>query len=322
MSKVIGIRPRLIKWGIFLSMLGMVVAVCLFSISYFQLIHSNLSLAQLVCDLQKQTKQYQADLANMQTSLTQTQESVQKTQELLTKQERILDSSKWYVTEAQYLVRLANDHLQLAHNIPLTVTLLQRAEQVLQPVSTNEILELRKSITTDISNLQAIPQVDTTALYLQLAALNAQLEQLPMPAAPLKASTSSPAPSSTVSWWRAGLQETWNALHKIVIVRYNTAHDLALVMPEEKPFLYQNLHAQMESAMWAVLHRNEAVYQTSLDQLATWIPRYFDQDAMLTQTFLQNLHVLQKMNIQPPKVNLTDTLKLFDQYFAQTEAAQ
>ena len=58
---------------------------------------------------------------------------------------------------------------------------------------------------------------------------------------------------------------------QIVVVRYNASTTLPLVLPEEKSFLYQNLHAEMESAMWAVLHRNPSVYQTSLTRLTSWI---------------------------------------------------
>src|SRR5579883_2841428 len=185
-------RPRIIKSGIFIAMLCIIVFICLFSITYFQLIRANLSLSQLVSDLQKETKNNQDAITEMQTSIAQLQDDVQKSQALLSKQEQILNANKWYVSEAQYLVRLANDHLQLAHNIPMTIQLLQRAEQMLQPISTNEVIEIRKSIMADMSHLQAIPQINTTLLYMQLNALNNQIDQLTFPITPLKANANAP----------------------------------------------------------------------------------------------------------------------------------
>ncbi len=317
-------RPRIIKSGIFIAMLCIIVFICLFSITYFQLIRANLSLSQLVSDLQKETKNNQDAITEMQTSIAQLQDDVQKSQALLSKQEQILNANKWYVSEAQYLVRLANDHLQLAHNIPMTIQLLQRAEQMLQPISTNEVIEIRKSIMADMSHLQAIPQINTTLLYMQLNALNNQIDQLTFPITPLKANANAPVTPTTqdLPWWKAGLQETWDALHKIVIVRRTSPNEQALVLPEEKSFLYQNLHAQMEMVMWAVLHHDQTVYHTSLNRMIAWIHRYFDPDAMITKAMLQNLSALQNINIQPPDATLTATLKLFDHYFAQTQAAQ
>ena len=99
-----------------------------------------------------------------------------------------------------------------------------------------------------------------TALYLRLMALNNQLDELPLPTSPLKPDTKQ-ALSATVPtnlpWWKAGLAHTWHVLRQVVVVRYNNSNALPLVLPEEKMFLYQNLHAQMESAMWGVLHRKQ-----------------------------------------------------------------
>ncbi|HEX4045654.1 MAG TPA: uroporphyrinogen-III C-methyltransferase, partial [Gammaproteobacteria bacterium] len=86
--------------------------------------------------------------------------------------------------------------------------------------------------------------------------------------------------------------------------------------PEEKMFLYQNLHAQMEGAMWAVLQHNTAIYQASLARAIVWITHYFDPAAAVSTTLLQQLQTLEKTNLQPATANLADTLQLFDQYFA------
>jgi uroporphyrin-3 C-methyltransferase len=104
-------------------------------------------------------------------------------------------------------------------------------------------------------------------------------------------------------------------------VRDTAKNALPLILPEEKAFLYQNLHAQMESAMWAVLQHNNDVYQASLARSLAWIQLYFDQEAAPTKNMLQNIAELQKTNIELKATNLSATLQLFDNYFAQTKAA-
>lgn len=325
-------RSGSLKVGIFFSTLAIVIFFFGFGYGYFQLAKINISLAQMVSDLQNQSIENKNEISSLQKSIVELQQAEQKTQALSAKQEQIIadwqaaqkgNFNLWHVAEAGYLVRLADDHVQLTHNITVAIALLQRADQVLQNLEDSDLSEIRKSLATNLAKLQMAPQVDITGLYLQLTALNNQLDQLPLPINPLKANASEEIINQPgLPWWKTGLNETWNALRKVVIVRYHVSPSLPLVMPEEKVFLYQNLHAQMENAMWAALHRNAPVYQASLARAMMWIKQYFDQDAALTKTTLQHLDVMQKVTIQSPTVNLSDTLKLFDNYLAQAKTAQ
>jgi uncharacterized protein HemX len=96
---------------------------------------------------------------------------------------------------------------------------------------------------------------------------------------------------------------------------------MPLVMPEERGFLYQNLHAEMQNAMWAVLHHNGAVYQASLAHINSWIKQYFVQQAPATISMLQSLVALQAINIQPQTTNMTALVQQFDGYFGRNAKA-
>ncbi len=93
-------------------------------------------------------------------------------------------------------------------------------------------------------------------------------------------------------------------------------------MPEEKMFVYQNLHAQMEAAMLGLLQHNQGVYQVSLARLTSWIKKYFQQDAPLTVDILQQLQNLQAVKLQAPDANIEMTLQAFQQFLAQNNQAQ
>lgn len=238
------------------------------------------------------------------------------------------DMNKWHVAEAQYLYHLADDQLQFTHNVPVAIEIVRRAQQILESIGDKSVLALRESMAHDLVSLQALPTVDTTGIYLRLTALDKQIADLPLSTHPLSTETSAPTtmPEATLPWWKKGLHNSWENLRQIIIVRRYDTSELPLALPEEKNFLYQNLRAQIENAKWAVLQRNHAIYQASLATAMAWIKQYMDQQATITRSVLQNLQELQTVTLQSPEVNLTETLKRFDQYFAantpSTQSAQ
>jgi len=320
--------------AIFISILAVVIIVGAFGYGYSQLTKMNIELTQWANDLQSRFTTSQSEIAVLQKSISELEQAAHKSQALSTQQEQVLsewhaaqqgDLDKWHVAEAQYLVKLANDHLQFSHNNETALILLQQADKVLQNFQDAKILEIRKSIAVDIVNLQALPLIDITALYLRLIALNDQMDQLPLPTNPLKSEdkqNSATTIPSGLPWWKVGLEYAKQMLNKIVIVHYNGSNSLPLILPEEKNFLYQNLHAQMEDAIWGVLHQHAEIYQASLVRMAKWIQQYFVQDAKVTKTMLQQVDELRKVNVQPSVINLSNTLQFFDNYFSQAKAEQ
>ncbi|MBX3708512.1 MAG: uroporphyrinogen-III C-methyltransferase [Gammaproteobacteria bacterium] len=330
-------KTRFINWasvGIFFSMLALIIFVLAFGYGYFGLSRVNVKLAAMVSDLQSSVVSHQNDVAALKKSVSEMQSILQKAQEFSARQEQIISEwnvaqkgnlNQWQVAEAQYLTKMADDYLQFSYNTNTAVMLLQQADKTLQDIQEPRLLEIRKSLAIDLANLQALPQVDVTSLYLRLNAINDQVDQLSLPVNPLHANNQQDAPITVPSglpWWKAGLEYTWQGLSRVVVVRKNGAAALPLVLPEEKIFLYQNLHAQIENAMWSVLHRNPEVYQASLSRAARWVKQYFDQEVPATKAMLQNIEELKKINIQPPTIHFSNTLQLFNHYFVQTKQGQ
>lgn len=252
-------------------------------------------------------------------------ESLQAEQEKLVaewKQFATGDMEKWRVAEGFYLVKLANDALQFSHNTVLALALLQRADAVLKEDAHEGFLDIRKSIAGDIAKIESTPKVNVTDIYLQLTSLDSAFDQLPLPYSPLKQiSVITPRNYDNMPWWKSTWLKTWDSLRKVIIVRNTTQSTLPLVLPDEKPFLYQNVHAQMETIIWALLARNEVIYQNGLTRLVNWIDTYFDKDASETKTILEHLNELKGVNIEPSEMNLSETVELFDRYITSKEQA-
>ena len=321
------------KAGILFSTVAIIISICAFLYGFFQLGDVNVSLARLVSSLKTQTEQNTVAITGLKQSVDQFQSIAMQSQAITTKQEKIMadwdaaekgNLDKWRVAEAQYLVRLANDQLLLNNEVTIAKTLLTRASDVLAQTNDQALATLKKAIADDLTKLAAAPSTEVSTVYQQLITLNNILDQLPLPSMPLQpeAVEASIIDTSNLSWWERGLKRTGELLRQIVIIRHNTGKAAPLVMPEEKVFLYQNMHAQMDAAMWAVLHRNTVVYQASLKQVIDWVQHYFIADAETTKSVLQQLDDLQKINLESTTVNLAATLPLFNQYLSPAAPAE
>src|SRR3990167_3895161 len=104
--------------GIIISTLALIIFMGAFGFGYFQLSRINLMLAKNMTDLQSQMGSTQQQMTSLQQSVNDLQQLAQKAQDLTNQQAQMIadwqatqkgNLSKWYVAEAQYLVKLAND---------------------------------------------------------------------------------------------------------------------------------------------------------------------------------------------------------------------
>lgn len=305
--------------GIFIVMLALMGFAGAFGYGYFELSKVNVALARTVDDLKQQVVDHQNSLAALQQSLssTATQEPVNA---MAAPQ---ADLNKFYVMEAQSLTRLAGNHINMTRDAAMATVVLQHAQEVLSNVATPAVEPIRQALAANIATLAGAGQVNVDQLYTQLTAIYNQLDQLPLPPTPLQYSADANARQKDYGdapWWKIRWHKTMDMLRKIVIVRYTAGNDTPLVLPEEKMFLYQNLHAQMEVAILGLMNRNQTVYSGGLKQVSEWIQKYFVQDAPLTKELLNQLQMLQAANIVPPAVDLAATMQQFDLYFSQNNA--
>jgi uncharacterized protein HemX/uroporphyrinogen-III synthase len=266
-------------------------------------------LRQAIEAARQNTSQLQATLNDQQQALSQ----IHNTQQV---------KDALNIGEAQYLAALAQDNLQIGDNVPLVINLLQNADQKIRDLSDPNLLAIRKALASDIAALQAVPTVDTTGIYLQLAALNTQVDKLPLPTLrPAEETQDANEPTKRIVWWKRGLQQSWESIRKMVVIRYNKAGQIPFITPDQQQYLYQNLHAMFEQAMAAVVHKQPEIYQASLAQATNWIKQYFLGDAAVTQAMLSNLTQLQNQNIKPALPPITATLQALRDYAAASQDA-
>lgn len=320
-------RARGLFWnniGILFSAFAIIVILVSIAMTSYGLIAANACLAKAFKFMVSEFTQSQAEVMTAQKSMTDLQQTVQQNSNTLKNQtQSITDLQKsqrtnkedFLAAEALFLVKLANDHLQFENNVAVAIKLLQSADQDLTSLTDPRINPVREALATDLAALQRTPQVDVSGIYVRLSILSNEVDKLPV----VNAFTSSKniafeKTDETLSWWRRGLNSMSQALQHMVIIRNNQPNIPPFITPDQQAFLYQNLMATFEKAEWGLLHRQQVVYQSSLQQAIDWIKRYIVQDSPMTKQVLANLQELQKMNVQPSVPNVTNSQQALRTY--------
>jgi len=297
---------RLANWGILFSTLGVIVLLVAFYVAFMQLHSLTNTLQQGLTQTNEQLQQANAELNKQAQGLTEL------------RQLQMAHPGDWRIAEAQYLVKLAHEQLQFTQNTVLAQKLLEAANDAIGNLTGPTVDVLRKALAQDIARLQNLSVVNTEATYLRLIELDEKLNRLPLPTQPANSAVKPNEPKEDLSqlpWWKRGLYQTWQSLQKIVVVQHTKNPQIPFVTPEQREFIYLNLHAKLETAIWGLLHHQSTVYQNSLAQISQWVARYFVQDQALTQTVLTTLTEMQKINVQFPNVSVADSLQAFQLYF-------
>jgi len=321
-------RGSAVKLGWIVLTLILMIFIILSGYSSYQAWRMNTVLTDSIEDLRGQLAQQQSDIISAQDATGAMQQSVKSLSDTVSQQGQVFQEWRlqhsqegWRVSEARYLVNIANDQWQFTHNISLTIALLQSASQIIQQINDVNLSPIVKALAVDLVALRQVPIVDISALYLRLSQFNKLIDGMPVMVTMTSATQPSPSTmvaQSAMPWWRRGMMNAWQSLQQVVKVKYTPGNALPFIMPEQQHYLYENLHAQVDNAMWAILHYEDNIYQASLEQAETWIKQYFVQGAGNTQAVLTELVALKETRLQSPTLTLT-AMPAFQEYFAREQ---
>lgn len=202
----------------------------------------------------------------------------------------------WALSEAEQLLVIANERLQLARDVTLALAALRAADRHLQQVANPALLPVRRALARDIARLEAANQVDIPGIALALNTLAGRVDQLPLlsESHATKTPIPPPAPTTPVKGWRAVLHEIWVDLSSLIRIRNDAAPAQPLLPAQETYFLRQNLRLMLFGAQLALLQHDTAVYRSDLATAQAWLEHYFDRDAPLVMKTQQDLAQMQQ----------------------------
>lgn len=208
----------------------------------------------------------------------------------------------WQLAEVEYLLRLANQRLQLEDDVESALTIMRTADQRLRQANVAGTLGIRSYLLEDIEKLKALPKLDRISMALSLQsladkALTLKVQGLSeVPALDLEAIIQF---DNDLKWY----EHLWQEVRGLVIVRKRELPIEALPFAEDELVLRHQLSALLLQASWAALRSEQPLYDASLTAAAKRLTG-FDASQPEIADFMQEFSALAQ---QPVKQKLPDT---------------
>ena len=216
----------------------------------------------------------------------------------------------WLLAEAAYLVRLANQRLQVERSIENPLAILQNVDNIFIQLNDAELLAVRNALAVDIAALRMTEKVDRDGIYLELQAISAALETLTV----LEPTADSEVPQRSNSAERgpATLAEIFERLATkfagLIIVQKRQQPIEPLLTQAEQTMVRQNLYLLLQQAQSALLREEQLIYSSSLDKTETLLRRYFQLNNE-SEALLARLQALSKRAVSQSLPDISGSQK-------------
>jgi len=213
--------------------------------------------------------------------------------------EQSTDERDWLHAEAAYLLRLANQRLQLERDVDGAVALLRTADARLHEADNPALVPVRRAIAEELAALQSVPSVDRTGLYLALNGQQEQIAGLPLAQDIDELTANASIEEAPTGAWQEQLAKVGEELKELVVVRHHDQALEALMTPEQESYLRQSLRLVLEQSQLALLKEEQSLYEASLDKAVTLLNGYYDLDDDAVQSVIARLEELKGESIHP-----------------------
>ncbi|TDO06758.1 MULTISPECIES: uroporphyrinogen-III C-methyltransferase [Halomonas] len=241
-------------------------------------------------------------LANLRSEFTDYRSSIDQTLDKVLDElsrEQSTDERDWLHAEAAYLLRLANQRLQLEHDVDGAAALLRSADARLREADNPALMPVRREIASELAALESVPQVDRTGLYLSLNALQEQLARQPLDQEVKQMMADTSLEETPSGGWREQLARFGGELKELVTIRQHDQALEALITPEQESYLRQSVRLVLEQTQLALLKEEQELYEASIDKALRLIRGYYDTDAEGVQSVISRLEELKQRRIRP-----------------------
>jgi uroporphyrin-3 C-methyltransferase len=223
---------------------------------------------------------------------------------------------QWRVAEAEYLMRVANHRLNLMGDPDTAIEALKSADERLNASGDPGWSGVRETIATEITRLTALPRVDHAGISGELSALEERVQALPLRDSgvvqgPVTARSEDlpTAAGNAESRLDRLLDDFWQGFKSMMVIRHHDRPVTAMLPPEQRYFLIQNLRLKIENAKAAMMGRNQALYADNLNSAIGWIDRYFLISAPEVVGFKSQLQQLAARVIAPELPDISASIR-------------
>ncbi|MFE8071202.1 uroporphyrinogen-III C-methyltransferase [Marinobacteraceae bacterium S3BR75-40.1] len=221
----------------------------------------------------------------------------------------------WLLAEAEYLLRMANQRLQLEKDIEGAIAILRSADEVLAETDDPGVYPVRQAVAEARMDLKSVEQVDRIGLYLQLEAAITQIEKLSDSAltqfSPLAQTEPVEEPTTTAdSTWEKVWQRFVAGLDDVIVIRRLDEPVKPLLSPKQSAYARLNLRLMLEEAEMALLKGNTPLYRRSLQKAQGWLDEWYDTSHPTVNALIESLDSMAQRQINPDLPDISEPLQL------------
>ncbi|MHB8534931.1 MAG: uroporphyrinogen-III C-methyltransferase [Sulfuricaulis sp.] len=213
---------------------------------------------------------------------------------------------EWALTETEQLLVIANNRLQLAHDVHSALAALRAADEQLKILARPKLLPVRRELAREISQLESLDKTDISGITLRLVTMADNVDRLPL-ALDIRQAEETQSPVSgkpggvqlaaAESGWRQTARSVWHDILSLVRIRDNVTAQRPLLPPEQQYFLRENLRLMLYSAQQALLQGSIATYQQNLKSAQRLLKDYFDVNSQSVAAMRDEVGKLLSMKI-------------------------
>ncbi len=211
----------------------------------------------------------------------------------------------WKLAEAEYMLRLASMRLLAAQDVASAREMLGAVDHILMTQPDSGVFAIREQLARYQVQLEALPLIDRSGLFLKLAALHDQVDQLvalPVPVFDPNEVTPEEEYEDRLAR-RTRVERVLMRLERYVRVDFQRGKVITPLLDEaEMRRIRRTLQLTLEQAQWAALHGEGEVYRTSLERAAGMLEQFFELDNPQVQAMQTRLLALadERVAVAPP----------------------
>lgn len=186
--------------------------------------------------------------------------------------------ARFQALAVEQLLLAANDRLLLAHDVPGARKALELADARLAALAEPRLLRVREAVAQERAALAALPDADLSGIALSLNALIRQADALPLAAQAPEHVADDPAAAAEApagDWPQRLWAKVRAALAQVFVVRRKDDRVVRLLAPEQEALVRQILALRLETARFAALRGEPAVYREAAQAALDWLRRYY-----------------------------------------------
>jgi len=219
----------------------------------------------------------------------------------------------WLVSDAEYLLSVANRRLHLMGDVSTTIEALHAADQRLRESGDTAAFKVRSQIAKDIAAVKKVKVPDVVGIYAKLDTLEEEVSKLkvflPYSGKKPDANVDHKSKVKTSNDVNNILDNALVEIEGILTIRRLDHSVASIITPERKVFIQEQMTTKLVVIKLALVQQDDVLYQAAIDDSLAWLNDNFNKDT-LRLSFADDLNALKKVHIRSSFPDISQSLKM------------